>query len=88
MDRRSRQLFGDGFAQITPQQQSALLTVISSPDNKTLENQIGVEFFAAVKALTITGYYTSDIGIFEERKQGEMHFDDYVGCTHEEHRGQ
>ena len=66
MDQRSRQLFGKAFAEVTPQQQSALLTVISSEENQTLENQLGVEFFAALKALTITGYYTSDVGIFEE----------------------
>lgn len=87
MDRRSRQLFGKAFADTSPQQQTALLTVISSPSNQTLENQLGVEFFSAVKALTITGYYTSDIGIFEELKGGQLHFDDYPGCTHPEHQG-
>lgn len=86
IDRRSYQLFGGSFVNITPQQQTALLTVISSPRNQTMENQIGVEFFGAVKALTITGYYTSDVGIFEELKSGQLYFEDYPGCTHPEHQ--
>jgi len=87
MDSRSNELFGADFVKATPEQQTALLTIISSRSNKALEDQIGVEFFNAIKSLTITGYYTSEVGMREELgDDGNLFFEDYPGCTHPEHK--
>ncbi|HEY2933081.1 MAG TPA: gluconate 2-dehydrogenase subunit 3 family protein [Acidobacteriota bacterium] len=87
IDSRSDELFGADFVKATPEQQTALLTIISSRSNKALEDQIGVEFFNAIKSLTITGYYTSEVGMKEELgDDGNLFFDDYPGCTHPEHK--
>lgn len=88
IDARSSELFGVPFVQATPEQQTALLTIVSSPRNKALEDQAGVEFFGAIKALTIVGYYTSEVGMREElHDDGQIFFAALEGCTHPEHGG-
>lgn len=86
MDARSAELFGCEFVQAAPEQQAALLTIISSAKNKALEDQIGVEFFQAIKSMTITGYYTSEVGARQELgDDGTLFFAEFKGCTHPEH---
>jgi hypothetical protein len=88
MDTRSQELFGANFVSATPEQQTALLTIVSSPSNKSTGDQIGREFFDAIKGLTITGYYTSEIGIRQELgEDGNLFFAEFPGCTHPQHKG-
>ena len=89
LDARSRELFGNDFLHASPDHQAELLTILSSRANKTLlEDRQGVEFFEAVKELTITGYYTSEIGMKQElHLDGQLFFADSGGCTHPEHGG-
>lgn len=87
LDARSSELFGGDFLGAAPEQRIALLTILSSPANKSLDDQPGVEFFEAIKSLTVTGYYTSEIGIYDELGDGELFFNGYDGCTHPEHKG-
>jgi len=87
MDGRSQELFGTDFVAAAPEQQTALLTIVASPKNKAFEDQIGSEFFKAIKALTITGYYTSEIGMKQELgDDGQLFFLEYPGCTHPQHK--
>ena len=87
MDRRSRETFGTDFIDAVPGEQTALLTILSSPDNTSLADREGVAFFEAVKRLTVTGYYTSEIGMREELgDDGTLHFAGKRGCQHPEHR--
>jgi len=88
VDERSRDLFGADFLSCTPEQQTALLTIVSSGKNKSLMDQIGVEFFASIKSMTITGYYTSEVGMRQELgDDGQLFFAEFKGCTHPEHGG-
>jgi hypothetical protein len=88
LDSRSRELFGAEFLKAAPEQQAALLTILSSGRNTALEDQLGVEFFQAIKGLTITGYYTSEIGMRRELKDdGQLFFGELTGCSHAEHGG-
>ena len=49
-------------------------------------DQIGVEFFQSIKSMTITGYYTSEIGMRQELgDDGQLFFAEFKGCTHPEH---
>ena len=87
IDDRSRELFGTTFITAEPSEQTALLTVISSEDNQSMSDRIGVEFFQALKELTVTGYYTSEVGMLEELgDDGGLDFDDDPGCQHPEHQ--
>jgi hypothetical protein len=86
LDARSRERFGSDFAAAAPDQQTALLTILSSPENRTLDDQPGVELFRAAKALTVTGYYMSEIGLKQELgDDGVMFLARFEGCTHPEH---
>jgi hypothetical protein len=87
MDGRSQELFGIDFAAAAPEQQTALLTILASPKNKAFEDQAGIDFFKAIKALTITGYYTSEIGMRQELgDDGQVFLLEFPGCTHPQHK--
>jgi hypothetical protein len=87
VDARSQRDAGAPFAKATTAQQTALLTALSSATDPIPEDRPGVEFFTAIKSLTITGYYTSEVGMREEMEDtGNMFFLEYPGCTHEEHK--
>ncbi len=87
MDERSQALFGTHFIDSEGNEQTALLTIVSSEDNHSLPERTGVEFFQALKQLTVTGYYTSEIGMLEELDDdGSVYFDDDPGCRHPEHQ--
>ena len=87
IDRRSRELSGADFIETPPPAQEALLTVISSRENAAPADREGVEFFEAIKRLTVTGYYTSEAGLREELDDdGTQYFSEKPGCAHPEHR--
>ena len=87
LDERSQELFGTNFIDAASNEQTALLTILSSEDNQSLPERTGVEFFQAIKQLTVTGYYTSEIGMLEELDDdGSVYFDDDPGCQHPEHQ--
>lgn len=87
VDDRCRSVFGAPYLECTPQEQNALLTVISSDDNQSAADQIGCEFFDDMKVKTIVGYYTSEVGIRDELKDGGLMFAGLEPCTHPEHGG-
>jgi glucoside 3-dehydrogenase (cytochrome c) hitch-hiker subunit len=88
MDARAQELFGTDFVSATPEQQTALLTIVSSGKNKSTSDQIGVEFFQAIKGMTVTGYYTTEIGLRQELgEDGNLFFASFPGCQHPEHKG-
>ena len=87
LDERSGDLFGATFAAASPGQQTGLLTVLASPENHTPADRTGVEFFQAMKSLTVTGYYTSRIGMLQELDDdGGVMFNEKLGCAHPEHQ--
>jgi len=87
VDARSQRDAGAPFAKATAPQQTALLTALSTNKTPTPEEQPGVDFFKAIKSLTITGYYTSEVGTREEMgDDGNMFFLEFKGCTHPEHK--
>jgi hypothetical protein len=63
IEARSQADYKVSGAQATPEQQDALLTL-------AMENQFpgGQEFFDKFRQLVLTGYFTSEIGITQERK--------------------
>jgi hypothetical protein len=86
LDTRSTTLFKKPFAAATPAQQTELLTRLSA--EPSTEARTGVAFFNAIKSMTITGYYTSEIGLRQELgDDGQLMLPAFVGCTHPEHQG-
>lgn len=86
LDRRSKALDARDFVAASPAQQAELLTRLWSAEGSA-EERAGVEFFTAIKSMTITGYYTSEIGLRDELgDDGRMFLPAYEGCTHPEHQ--
>jgi hypothetical protein len=87
MDTRSTALFGNDVLSATPEQQTALLTRLSSDDAGSADERTGAEFFRALKSMTITGYYTTQIGLQQELgDDGKLVLAEFKGCTHPEHQ--
>lgn len=88
IDARSKALFGADIVEASAEQHTRLLTRLSADDNPDVEAAIGREFFQALKAMTITGYYTSETGLRQELgDDGQMFQLEFSGCDHPEHRG-
>lgn len=84
LDARSRALHNEAFDKATPEQQVDLLTRLAADDSR--EEAMGVQFFAAIKSMTISGYYSTEIGLREELgNDGVLFLPSYPGCTHSEH---
>jgi hypothetical protein len=66
IDRKSRQQFGANFRQISPAQQTSILTALATVRSATGEEQVGRQFFEDIKRRTTFAYYTSEIGIRQE----------------------
>jgi len=74
LDHRSNTDFGKEFIAAGPEQQKRLLDEIAfyDPEVPQLERPFGVNFFSTVRNLTLTGFYTSKLGIEELGYQGNM----------------
>jgi gluconate 2-dehydrogenase gamma chain len=87
MDTRSTALYGKPFAGATPAQQTELLTKLAAPSGHAAEDAPGVPFFTAMKGLTISGYYSTKVGLEQELgDNGQLFNPTFVGCTHPEHQ--
>jgi hypothetical protein len=85
MDARSKALCGKDVVSATPAQQTELLTRLSAANSR--EERAGIDFFNAIKSMTITGYYTSEAGLRQELgDDGVLAQATFVGCTHPEHQ--
>ena len=87
VDARANAMYGKPFAGIAPDEQTALLNALDEaayPDPNAMSeadlaafqeevDQNGKPFFATLKELTISGYYTSEIGATQE-----LHLNPYV----------
>jgi glucoside 3-dehydrogenase (cytochrome c) hitch-hiker subunit len=87
MDERSRSLFGADIASAAADDQRALLKTLSDEDTQAPDDRIGIDFFRALKSMTISGYYSSEIGLRQELgDDGQLFLAEFRGCDHPEHQ--
>lgn len=87
IDSRSTALYGKPFTGTTPEQQTDLLTKLAAPGGHAAEDAPGVPFFTAIKGMTISGYYSTKIGLEQELgDNGQLFTAVFEGCTHPEHQ--
>ena len=89
IDERSRARFGSPFAALRGEDQAALLTPLADAAARgtTSPDDAGIAFFQAIKALTINGYYSTEVGLRQELgDDGQMFVPVFKGCDHPEHR--
>jgi hypothetical protein len=87
MDTRSTALYGKAFTAVTPEQQTELLTKLAAPGGHAPDDAPGAAFFTAIKGMTISGYYSTKIGLEQELgDNGQLFTAVFEGCTHKEHQ--
>jgi gluconate 2-dehydrogenase gamma chain len=88
LDSRSTTLYGGkAFTGATPEQRAELLTKLAAPSGHAAEDAPGLPLFTAMKALTISGYYSTRIGLEKELgDSGQLMSAVFEGCTHPEHQ--
>jgi gluconate 2-dehydrogenase gamma chain len=87
MDTRSSALYGKPFTGATPAQQTELLTKLAAASGHAADDAPGVPFFNAMKQMTISGYYSTKIGLEQELgDNGQLFTAVFEGCTHKEHQ--
>lgn len=86
LDDRCRARTGKDLAAANAAELTAVLTPLSAEGTTPAEDAPGVAFFRAIKSMTITGYYTTEIGLRQELgDDGRMVLATFEGCTHPEH---
>ncbi len=90
MDERSKALFAKDFLGATAVDQTALLTRLAKegdPSAVAADDRPGVDFFQAIKTMTISGYYTTEVGLRQELgDDGQLAMAEFRGCEHPEHQ--
>lgn len=88
VDERIETASGKDFVAAGQAEQTALLTRLADESNRAEADRAGVEFFRAMKSMTISGYYTSEVGLRQELgDDGVLAMEVFVGCEHPEHQG-
>jgi hypothetical protein len=88
IDTRSRGEFGRDIVAADMEQQTALLTRLADNENHAAGDAVGVQFFHAIKSMTISGYYSTEIGLRQELgDDGQLMLAEFHGCDHPEHQG-
>lgn len=70
MDKRAIDRFGADFINVSETQRLNLCDEIAYPDQKAAELQAGISFFSLMRNLTMTGYYTTELGFKDLGYQG------------------
>ena len=79
IDSMSRHYNGKSYREASPEERIAVLTVLS--ENERMTDLPEVKFFQSLKHLTVTGYYTSKVGIHDDLQyRGNRVLTEYVGC--------
>ena len=83
LDAEAASRFGTAFVNLDATQLDAILSDISR--NETAPQSPLETFFVMTKHATVTGYYTSEIGIHQElRYQGNKFLREFTGCQTED----
>src|SRR4051794_14024225 len=86
IDTSSEDRFHQRFVNAQPVQQIELLTSLSTAAAPSPTDEPGVEFFQAIKGMTITGFYTSEAGLLQDiGDDGQVFFTEFKGCEHKDH---
>jgi hypothetical protein len=87
LDDRCRARAGKDVAGASAAELTAVLTPLAGERASAAADAAGVAFFRAIKSMTITGYYTTEIGLRQELgDDGRMMLGVFEGCTHPEHQ--
>jgi hypothetical protein len=86
--RRARDwLRGQGFANLTPERQVALIEQMAEPERDRAKKHDGYRTYRTIKDLAVFAFYTSRVGLVEVLEyKGNAYLTEFPACTHPEHR--
>jgi hypothetical protein len=80
LEQASRKAHGSSFADLGPQEQTALLEAVAS--KRDAVDKRGRDFFLLIRRYTVMGYYTSRIGLEELSYPGLRFYEQSPACPH------
>ena len=80
LDRESNVKFSKDFADASADQQKQLLDRIAWPARAAKEDKIWAAFFSEFRDLTVSGYYSSKMGVADIRYLGNTAVAEWKGC--------
>jgi gluconate 2-dehydrogenase gamma chain len=80
LDRESNAKFDKPFSQVSPDQQKQLLDRIAYPKKAAQEDHAWVYFFNEFRSLTISGYFSSKVGVAALPYLGNKAVSNWIGC--------
>ena len=72
LDNKSNKQFGKEFKACSDEQQIAIIDEIAYPEKAEPEVEQGVKFFSLMRNLTLTGYYTTKMGLDDLGYKGNV----------------
>src|SRR5262245_5831694 len=83
IDAHARYLFGRRFLELTPDQQTEILTHLAYKEHHRTGEEDGRDFFLLIREYTVIGFYTSRIGMIEIDFPGlKQYWKEVKGCPH------
>ncbi len=80
LDRESRKLFQQDFADASPDQQKQILDRIAYPKRAAKEDHLWVVFFSQFRSLTVSGFFSSKMGVADLPYLGNTAVAEWKGC--------
>ena len=74
--------YGRSFLELSPQQQTELLTRVAYRDRAQPGDEDGRKFFRLIRRYTVMGYYTSRVGLVELDYPGLKLYSQSPACPH------
>jgi Gluconate 2-dehydrogenase subunit 3 len=75
------------FAQLTNEQQVALITRMAEPELGKAEKGDGFEAYRLIKDMALHAFYTSRVGMVDVLEyKGNAYLTEFPGCNHPEHK--
>jgi gluconate 2-dehydrogenase subunit 3-like protein len=83
LDVESNRTFQKAFADAAPEQQKKLLDRIAYPDKAAKEDHAFVLFFNRFRDLTVSGFFSSKMGVKDLKYMGNVALAEWKGCPPE-----
>jgi hypothetical protein len=80
LDRESNRLFQKDFADAAPDQQKQILDRIAYPKKAAKEDHAWAVFFSQFRSLTVSGFYSSKMGVKDLPYLGNVAVEEWKGC--------
>jgi gluconate 2-dehydrogenase gamma chain len=80
LDRESNKLFEKNFVDISGDQQKQILDRIAWPDRASKDDHAGVQFFSKFRDLTVSGFFSSKMGVHDLPYLGNTAVAEWKGC--------